>query len=97
MALSDAHIIRHCVEIQERFLSAGDTKGGGHSGVSLNVYCGILGEKPERLVKLLADLTWDDLPKDLHASAEKRWVGYHQRYSWGEAIVLPSRYFKPAT
>lgn len=65
MALSDEHLAKHVVEIQERFLSAGDYDGGGHSGVSLNIYCGILGESPKRLASFMANLTIGNIPKPL--------------------------------
>lgn len=53
MALSDQHILRHIQEWTRRYIEGGDGGGGGHSGVSLNIYAALLGEPPRRIAELI--------------------------------------------
>lgn len=51
--LSDKHLRRHIVEWFEDYITRGDSRGGGHAGLSLNVYCALTKESPRRVASIL--------------------------------------------
>jgi hypothetical protein len=59
MALSDEHLERHIREFSESYWK-GDYAGGGHAGMSLNIYCGLLAEPPERVGKMMLHMKYEN-------------------------------------
>ena len=55
MALSLEHINKHCTEWTARYMRLGDHGGGGHAGMTLNIFAGLLREPPERIAEAIKD------------------------------------------
>jgi hypothetical protein len=104
VALSDKHIQRHLREWTDLYLSGNDDGGGGHSGMSLNIFCGLLAEPPKRVVRLALDLkiTYKKPKNPVYFWAEdiKQWVKYKncsdfRTYSVGRNDALLPGGFDP--
>lgn len=59
--LTDKHIEKHLREWTTNYLKGGDHQGGGHSGMSLNIFCALLHEQPKRVAKIAMSMV-DEVP-----------------------------------
>jgi hypothetical protein len=65
VALSDEHIEKHLRGWTEQYINSGDYGGGGHSGMTLGVWCGLLAEPPERVAKIAMGMVAKSATGDL--------------------------------
>lgn len=95
--LSDEHLTRHCIEIHERYINASDSGGGGHAGMSLNIYCGITGETPERLTTLMAQAKFT--PESIESAKKKLKTSYGYSSADLDSMTpsVETLYFRPST
>jgi len=69
MSLSNEHIQKHLFEWTEEYLDRNDSRGGGHAGLSLNIFCGLLREPPKRVAALALRLRYPEDYKNKKISA----------------------------